>query len=183
MSEILCPTGCDNFQVPVVDYDDCNPEVSFGEIEKIYIASMEADDLTNVWDVSEWASRIDNEVTGDDDAIRELTVSADLPAGEFDIVEISNRRKVTSPNTFTLAVTIDDNSDLNYEFMRWTECNPKVKMWYATQDHLYGGNEGIRVDIMLKEVIERGNKALKTLQGTISWEDKFSPQRIPNPLT
>lgn len=182
MSTILCPTGCDDFIVPAVNFSDCDPEVFFGEIEKIYVAAVDVTPLTNWWDAAEWATLIDNDaLTGDE--IRELTVSADLPAGEFDITEISNRRKVSSPNTFNLAVTIDDNSDLNYEFMRWTECNPKVRIWYATQDHLYGGNEGIRADIMLKEVIERGNKSLKTIQGTVSWEEKYSPERIPNPLT
>lgn len=184
MSTIIptCPTGCSGL-IPDVDFNNCDPKVFFGEIEKVYLAALEATDLTDFTDASVWAAAIDNTASGDVDSIRELTVSADLPAAEADVVEISNRRKVHTPSTFTINVTIDDVSEANYELMLWTECNTRVKVWFATKDHMYGGDAGIEADIMLRPVIERGVKSMQRLEGTITWESAHSPVRCDNPLT
>lgn len=176
-----CPTGCSDF-LPVVDFDNCNPEVFFGEIRKIYLASLDADIIADWTSATDWLARIDNSDVADINSIRELTVSADMPAGEEDVIEISNKRKVSTPATFTINITIDDNSDLNYELMRWSECNTTVRAWYATDSHLYGGETGVQADLMLKEVIERGNKSLIRIEGTLTWESKYSPERCDNPL-
>jgi hypothetical protein len=174
----ICPEGCTD-ELPIFDFDQCAPEVYFGEIEKIYIAAADETPFTDWNDASEWTTKISNV---DDGKMRELTVSADLPAAEYDVIDISARRKVMSSSTFTINITIDDLSDDNYAAMRWTECNPTVKLWFADRNHMYGGNVGITANIMLKEVIERGNKSMKTIQGVATWENKFSPERIENPL-
>lgn len=174
----ICPTGCTD-ELPDFNFSECAPQVYFGEIEKIYLAPADETPFTDWSDASEWITKIDNTSDG---KIRELTVAADLPAAEYDVIDISARRKVMSTSTFTINLTIDDLSDENYEAMRWTECNPTVKMWFADKNHLYGGNVGLTANIMLKEVIERGSKAMKTIQGVITWESKHSPERISNPL-
>lgn len=184
MSTIIptCPTGCSGL-IPEVDFNSCNPKVFFGEIEKIYLAALDFTGFTDFTDPTEWATAIDNTSSATVDNVRELTVSADLPAAEADVVEISNRRKVHTPSTFTINVTIDDVSETNYELMLWTECNTRVKVWFATKDHLYGGNAGVEADIMLRPVIERGVKSMQRLEGTITWESVHSPVRCDNPLT
>src|SRR5690606_24691815 len=116
--------------------------------------------FTDFTDPGEWTEAIDN-TSSTIGSVRELTVSADLPAAESDVVEISNRRKVHTPSTFTINVTIDDVSEANYELMLWTECNTRVKVWFATKDHLYGGNAGIEANIMLRPIIERGAKSMQ----------------------
>ena len=174
----ICPDGCES-ELPVFNFSECAPEVYFGEIEKIYIANADQEPFDDWTDAGEWTTKISNT---EDGGIRELTVSADFPAPEYDVIDISARRKVMSTSTFTINISIDDLSDENYAAMRYTECNPTVKLWYADKNHLYGGNVGITANIMLKEVIERGNKAMKTIQGTATWENKFSPDRISNPL-
>lgn len=176
----ICPAGCTSL-MPDWAYSDCAPTILFGEIEKIYIASLDAEPFNDWTEASAWINRIVN-TGGTDQSIRELTVAADLPAPTADEIEISARRKVTSTKTFELAVTIDDNTEDNYEAMRWSQCNPTVRLWFADQTHLYGGNEGIRANVMLSEVIQRGAKAIKTIQGKFTWDAKFSPQRIKNPL-
>ena len=176
----ICPEGCTSL-MPDFNFSDCAPNVIFGEIEKIYIASLDADPFDDWSDAAAWLARIEN-TDGTEESVRELTVAADLPAPTADEIEISNRRKVMSTKTFELAVTIDDNTEENYEAMRWSQCNPTVRFWFADQTHLYGGNEGIRANVMLSEVIQRGAKAIKTIQGKFTWDAKFSPERIENPL-
>lgn len=176
----ICPEGCSSL-MPDFNFSDCAPNIIFGEIEKIYVASLDADPFTDYSDASEWVARIVN-TNGTEESVREITVAADLPMPTYDEIEISNRRKVMSTKTFELAVTIDDNTEENYEAARWTQCNPTVRLWFADQTHLYGGNEGIRANVMLAEVIQRGSKAIKTIQGKFTWDAKFSPERIVNPL-
>ena len=178
LATITCPSTCST--VPAaVEFDFCNPSVHFGEIEKIYVMARDATALTDWTDASEWATRIDNTgVTGDE--IRELHVSADLPAPEREMIDISVRRKTNTPATFTINLDIDDLTDENYDFMRTTACNTEVVFWYATKDHVYGGNSGITGNIIIDNVIERGVKSLQKFTGTITWEGTFEAQRTTN---
>jgi hypothetical protein len=177
----ICPEGCTS-SMPILDFDACAPEIYFGEVRRIYVASLDADPFADWTDASEWVARIDNDDIASANAIRSLTVSADKPAAEYDEVEISDNRKVVTPSTHIINLTIDDISDANYEFMRFTECNPTLRLWFADDAHIYGGNLGVKANIMLKEVIERGNKSIKRIEGMAKWESKFSPERTENPL-
>lgn len=170
-----CPTGCSSV-LPDVSFDVCSPNVSFGEIQKIFIAMADAEPFTDWTNLSQWEAALALP-TNDPDAIRELNVSADLPAPAVEEIVISLGRKIKSPATHTINVDIDDLSDENYEFARTTSCNSQFKMWFMTSDYMYGGNDGITVNIDLRPVIERGIKSLNKLTGTITWEAKFSPER------
>ena len=173
-----CPTSCSTVPA-VVDFDFCDPKTYYGEIEKIYVAAKDADYLSDWTSAAAWAARISNTDT-DANVIRELHVMADLPQPERDEIEISVRRKQTTPATWTINVDLDDLSDDNYEFLRTTACNTQVRMWFATEDHIYGGNTGIVCDIILDPVIERGRKSLQKGMGRITWESKFAPERTTN---
>ena len=173
-----CPTSCAS-TVAVVSFDFCDPNVNFGEIEKLYVAPKDAANLSDWTSATAWAARITNSGTGADD-IREMHVSADLPAPERDKVDISVRRTVTTPATWTINIDIDDLGDENYEFIRSTACNTSVKVWFATQNYIYGGNTGIIAEISLDPMIERGKKSLQKASGTITWEAKFAPERTTN---
>ena len=173
-----CPTSCAS-TVAVMAFDFCDPSVFFGEIEKIYLAPKDAANLSDWTSTAAWAARITNTGVGADD-IREMHVSADLPSPERDKVDISVRRTVTTPATWNMNVDIDDLSDDNYEYIRSTACNTSVKMWFATQDHIYGGNTGIIVEVSIDPLIDRGKKSLQKAGGTITWEAKFAPERTTN---
>lgn len=182
MSEIVptCPDGCSSI-LPIVDFDICSPEVYFGEIEKIYLSSGDADPFTDWTDLAEWVARVDATDVADKDKIREFHVMADLPAATADEIALSLGRKVYSPATHTINVDIDDISDDNYEFARTTSCNVQFRVWFATESHMYGGNDGILANVNFRPVIERGQKSINKISGTISWENQFSPERTTNP--
>lgn len=170
-----CPTGCGSV-LPEVSFDTCSPNVTFGEIQKIFVGMANAEPFTDWTDLSQWEAALALPVN-DPDAIRELNVSADLPAPSVEEIVISLGRKIQSPASHVINVDIDDLSDENYEFARVTSCNSQFKVWFMTGDYMYGGNDGITANMSLRPVIERGIKSLNKLSGTITWEAKFSPER------
>lgn len=157
--------------VPLSNFSDCNPQVKMGEIQKIYVASLLIAPFIDWTSVSEWETRLES---GD---ITELTVSAEMPLPDFDTVEISGGRVITTPSLLRIDFTIDDNSNENYEFMRWTAFNTGVRVWYATQENIYGGKYGIKANISAKEIIPIETNGLINLEGFISWKSKTLPVR------
>lgn len=176
-----CPTGCDSFLIDV-DFDYCDPSIEFGEIDHIYVMAQSGSDLADWESLTVWNARKALDPTSDTDAIIDLTVMGDLPVAETDEIEISDGRKIQSPSTFTVNFDIDDVSEDNYDFMRWLECNTVFKIWFAANEVLFGGNDGIEVNLTAKYQIERGQKSIQKIVGTAKWEGKFSPERTTNPM-
>jgi len=171
----VCPVGCGSM-LPEVSFDNCNPRVSFGEIEAIFLGVATAEPFTDWTQLSQWTEALALAVS-DTDAIRQFDVSADLPVAAADEIVISKNRKVYSPAVHTINVDIDDLSQLNYDFARTTSCNLQFRVWFATPTWMYGGNDGILAMVNLRPVIERGAKSVNKLTGTITWDAQFSPER------
>ena len=171
-----CPTGCTS-TLPTVSFSDCAPELGFGEIQSIFIGGSTVDPFNNPatpWtSLAAWTTAIGTTLV-------ELVVSADLPAAAADELVISKGRKVYTPASHTINFDIDDVTASNYEFGRMTSCNSKYRIWFATPEYMFGGNDGILVNINVRPVIERGIKSLNKLMGTITWEAQFSPERAPS---
>ena len=177
---LTCPTGCETEQKPV-NFSECSPVLLGAQISDIYVMN-DGYPLTNWADPAELAARIDNTST-DAAAIRHLTVIGDKPKSEKTQKEISHARIVYSKKSFTINFRIDDNSEENYEFARGTECNGAVRFLFATLGgKLYGGNEGIKGNMEIEEVIVEDGNEYATLNGTLKWKGKFSPIRIDNPI-
>lgn len=176
-----CPTGCDSYLVGV-DFNFCDPEVHFGEIDHVYLKARDGSDLLDWESLTVWNTRLALDPTTDLDAIVDLHVIGDQPPAETEELEISLGRKIQTPSTHVLNIEIDDVTDTNYTLMRWLECNLVVDMWFSAGDVLFGGNPGIEANIMLKHQIERGQKSIHKIVGTIKWESKFSPPRTTNPM-
>lgn len=176
-----CPTGCDSF-LQDVDFNFCDPDVQFGEIDHIYLKARDGSDLLDWESLAIWNARKALVPGDDEDAIIDLVVIGDLPVAETEEIEISLGRKIQSPSSFTVNFEIDDVSDDNYELMRWLECNIIVDAWYSANEVLFGGNPGIEVSIAAKYQIERGQKSIQKIVGTLKWESKFSPPRTTNPM-
>lgn len=182
MPNPICPTDCSS-ALPIVNFDKCNPQVAFSEIRRIFLAKETATPFTDWRLAPEWVTRISETDVVDDDTIRPLSVIADKPAPASIVVEISNGRNYTVGKDHTINYTIDDISELNYEFMRNIECGGKYKMWYETEGgFMYGGNEGISVTLTGDDILNRGRTEIETIAGAATWRNKFHPERTLSPI-
>lgn len=191
MAEITCPTDCST-DLPVVSFDDCNPEARLSEITKIYIARPDAVAFTDVALATEWAQRLSMTATppaGEPatpvkDLIRPLTVIGDRPAPTPVSVEISNGRTKQLRKDFVINFTIDEITPENLEFQRNSECTMKVKFWYEIAGGLlFGGNEGIEATLNSDLVLDRGTEAIVAINGTLTWKGKFTEEAVESPLS
>lgn len=179
----ICPSGCSG-EVPDVNFSFCAPTLLYGEITHLFIASAGASCFSDESILAEWMGRLDN-TGGGINAVRYFHVSADMPAGAGDVIEISLGRKAKGPKTFTINVDVEDMGtfDLNYDFMRATQCNMNFKFWFASAGFLYGGACGIDASVNLDYIIARGTKSIQKITGTVTWDNQYAPERVVNPLS
>ncbi|MGG5486251.1 hypothetical protein [Gaetbulibacter sp. PBL-D1] len=186
-TDTLCPENCDDQQLPSVDFDDCSPENNLSEIEWIAVARSDAADFTDVEDGTEWTTRIAQEAAetppDPDDTIRMIRVIGDKPAPEVQTRVVSGGRTLQTGKNHTLNVEIDETNAINYEFARTTACNATYKLWYITRAGLvYGGICGIKAQMVLNLVQNRGEGEIEKYIGTVTWSDKIDPPRANFPL-
>ena len=176
-----CPTGCE-FDPPVVLFDYCAPTIAFGEIKYLFLRAVESGGLTDWTDSAEWLAAIDNdgEVGGE---IRQISIIGSLPEPESTEIPMSLKRKAYPPKMFSIPFKVDEVNDDNHEFMRTMSCNSSFLAWYATDEYMWGGNDGITVQITMHEIIPETTAELYHFVGTMTWENKFPPERTTNPLT
>ena len=178
--EIVCSTSCES-ELPVVEFDICNPEVHFGQISDVFITNV-GNPLTDENSPSEWTTRL-SLPQSDPSKIINLLGIGDKPAAEANEIEISRGRTVSGNKNHTINFRIDETSDDNYNMMRSFECSKVAKMWYKTfEGKLYGGAEGIDASISFNHVIPENASELEVLQGTLKWKAKFHPCRTDYPL-
>jgi hypothetical protein len=188
MSQIFCPTTCTD-QIGVLDFDVCNPNWNEGGIEYIYLTNIGYPLIATEGDPAgiraELLSRISN-TSVNVDAIRVLTVMADKPAPTKTEIEMSAKRRIVTGKTHTLNVKIDETGDDNYEFLRRLECGSQFLMWWVGGKYMFGGEDafidGQPVSITIDDIHPQSDKELNTFDGLITWESKFHPNRMLNPL-
>ena len=54
-----CQDGC-QVRPPAFSFNDCDPDVNYGQIDRIYIASLGANDFIDWTALAEWTARLDN---------------------------------------------------------------------------------------------------------------------------
>lgn len=177
-TEITCADDC-NDAIPAVEFDVCNPEVNFGEIDAIFITNV-GNPLTDETDAAEWATRF---AAVGATKITELHVVGEKPAPEGTEVVISRNISVKGAKTHTIPFEIHQTNQANYDFMRSFECSRKVLMWYRTAGGLlYGGASGIEATITMDEVTPKNRKDLIMIVGNAKWDAKFHPCRTTSPI-
>lgn len=177
-----CSASCDA-DLPVTNFSDCNPEALFSEIQRVFIAKSSAAPFTNWAAAAEWTTRLSQTSVVGNDYIRPLTVIGDKPAAASVSKDISNGRKVVIGKDHTINFTVDDVSQENYEFMRALECGGQFRIWYETAGgKMYGGNEGILINVDANLVDNRGREETETINGVITWRAKFHPERTDSPI-
>lgn len=188
----ICPVDCST-NLPVVAFDNCNPNSIFSEINKLYIAKPSAAAFTDWSDPLEWGKRLSetNTVPGAPgnttpvgDLIRPLTVIGDRPAPAAVTKELSNARTKTIRKDFTINFTIDEITPENLEFQRASECGSLVKFWYGIQGGLlFGGDSGIiNATLTMDLVLARGTDEIVAINGTLTWKGKFTEEGIEDPI-
>ena len=176
-----CPTDCLG-SLPDPVFSECAPTIGYGEIEFIYLAKADSDDLTNVEDLAEWTTKLALDAA-QDNAIRKLTVLADLPEPEISEIKISGNRTVYGYKKFTVPFEVDEDNDDNFEMLLNFECAMKYKIWLETADGmLFGGNEGIEATINANYVIPRPRTEVRKIMGTAKWEATHTPLRCVSPM-
>lgn len=176
-----CPTNC-TFQLPENTFDFCRSEIHTGEIEILYLAAPDAECFTDVTSLTEWNSRLSATST-DPDAIRRFRVVGDMPVATGNVIDISLGQKYYEEKEFTINIELEDNSQENYDFMRYLECQFTAKAWFQTAGgDLFGGVCGIDVNFGVGLQIDRGQGSLHKQMWTLTWKAKFSPERATSPL-
>lgn len=172
-----CPQDCSS-TLPAASFDVCAPETHFGQVKKVYIGN-DGNPFADWTNPAEWAARIDN-ASSAADAIRELTVIGSLPRAESSEKKISGGRTVKGKKTRTLSIKIDETNATNYELLRTLECGLSYRVWYATDDHIYGGNDGILMTLNVDEVIPENEEDYILFEGEGKWFSQFAPERTDN---
>ncbi len=176
-----CPTTCAGAK-PAQSFNECTPELHYGEISKIYYCEADGTAFTNVDQLGEWTTRLDQS-SNTADKIRTLVVIGEMLEAEQTEIPISGGRTSYSPKTFTINAEIDETNDTNYEAMLTFECNLKYKIWPETSDGmLYGGNAGIEVVFKSNQPIPKSREEIVKILLSAKWKSKNSPLRCLSPM-
>lgn len=175
----VCPTTCAG-TLGAVDFDDCAPEVHFGEISKLYLGVLDEVPFASQAEfdsAAHWATHIsDSGATAG--AIREFIVIGDMPEPEQTETPISGDRVVTGFKKFTLNLEIDETNETNYNFLLLSECGGKYKGWFETADGIiYGGYQGLEVSVKMNQVIPRERSGVVKIMAKVTWSSKNHPLR------
>lgn len=180
-----CPTDCTGV-LESVSFNECAPEVHFGEIAKLYLwvdsATPPFASQAEYDSAAHWATHLDPTGTDIDD-IREFIVIGEQPEPEQTETSISGDRVVTGYKKFTLNLEIDETNETNYNFLLGSECNGAYKANYETADGiLYGGYLGIDVTIKMNMVIPRSRQEVVKYMMKVTWQSKNHPFRQISPV-
>ena len=179
--------ACATTTLPVVEFDDCTPEIHFGQIGKLYLTrNTSADVLVDASDDAEWTTRIDNDavIPGSGAApIRELTVIGSLPKPTTTETKISGGRKVNSTPENTLTFVVDETNLANMAAARTYQGAGTVtqKCWFLAGGLLFGGDSGFEAQITLYYTIPESETDVQKLEGTLTWT-AVQPEVMASPF-
>jgi hypothetical protein len=183
MSVILlpdCPTDCTGI-LESVSFNDCAPEVHFGEIAKLYLwvdsATPPFASQAEYDSAAHWATHLNQSGVALDD-IREFTVIGEMPEPEQTETPISGDRTVIGFKKFSVNLEIDETNETNYNFLLASECNGQYKANFETADGIiYGGYLGIDASVKMNQVIPRERTAVVKIMVKVTWTSKNHPFR------
>ncbi len=161
---------CDEALPDVRGFSDCSPEFIFGEIEQILITPVTVGDDFDVgnhlndwksWE--DWLSLIvsDPDEDVDDDGFYALQVPVRGTLGEPDRPELdaSRYRKAYPPAEWNIECRVDDLPDRVYAALTSMH-NTTVRMWFISGGYIFGGAEGLVVQMKTAPSIEEGRDSM-----------------------
>lgn len=175
----ICPVDC-SASFPEVEFSLCAPTTYTAQLNYLYFTNV-GYSLADVTDVVEWSARLSNS-SALPDAIRTLFIIGSKPKPESTKVKISLGREIIGKKKHTVNFKIDEVNATNHEMVRQIECGGQFVFWYATTQLLWGDNSGIIASIDIDEIITDDSGQIITLDGSVTWESKFTPRRVANPI-
>lgn len=178
----ICPENCLD-QLPSLSVASCNPVLKRSAIQKLYIGKANTAPFSN-WAVpTEWTTRLSNSSTNDD-AIRFLLGTGSLPAGTPQTVTYQVNKIRQVGNQRTLQFIVEEANPTIHEFLRQLECGGEYRVWFETiGGNLYGGNEGVLVQIAPSLILNSGAADIEQRQFDLSWDGQFTPEMVTSPIT
>jgi hypothetical protein len=174
-----CPISCIG-TLGAVDFDDCAPEVHWGEIAKLYLWALDEVPFASQAEydsAAHWATHLSpTAVTAG--AIREFTVIGEMPEPEQTETAISGDRIVQGFKKFVLNLEIDETNETNYNFLLLSECGGKYKANFEMADGiLYGGYMGIEGSVKMNQPLPKTRQEVVKITMKVSWTSKNHPFR------
>jgi len=177
-----CAAGIPSF---ADGFDFCAPNVVFGEIEQVIVSPLETE--TGNPYPNDWTSEADwddllTAPTGTDPVAYLIPVRGTLDEPDRPEIEASMYRKFYPPKRFNLPANVDDLSDVVYDACR-DMVNNSVRLWYISGGYIFGGPQGIVVDVDSWPVIEEGEDSMHRYHLHFSWRARRAPQRALSPFS
>lgn len=180
---IDCPQSCADL-LPKVKFDDCVPDLNYGEIEWLYLGryGYPFQDWTTA---SEWAARLvpSGRTPNKHDSIISLRGIGSRPKPQENIITISGGRKVALPSVVTLNFSMDETNAENHLALRMLQCDSfnNLAMWYETRDgQFHGGNNGIRCFVDPDYIIPEDFNQLIKWETQLVWDATHTECRTKN---
>jgi hypothetical protein len=165
-----------------VDFDHCDPETHSSEIQRIFLRQVNSTDFTDWTSPAEWNARV-SETSLDMDAIRALTVIGDKPAPNAAKRTISGGRTIVPRKEHTINFTVDEATAANHNFFSDLKGGKRYKANYETAGgRMFGGNNGIAVEVMGDIVLARGQGELQVYVGTLFWVSPETEEMCISPI-
>lgn len=186
-STITCPTDCTS-ELPDSLFSRCAPETNAGEIETILMgeqgtvfADYAEEDATAI-QKGAFATELLALITAG--TVKRLTVIGEKPAPADNKIVISGNRTVQGARDHVVNFTIDETNSTNHKWVQRIECGGSYPFWYITSSgKFFGGSTGIDGSFSGAVVIPKDRKTLMTIEGSASWNSKFTEDRTFSPLS
>ena len=162
----------------------CSPGYVFGEIEEIILTPLEVESgnpyPTDWRDTSDWDDIL-TAPTGSTPIGYKLPVIGSIDEPDRPEINTSLYRIAYPPKRWNLPLMMDDLSDKVYDNLR-SMANKTLRMWFISGGYLFGGEQGLIVDIDTWPVIEEGEDSIHKYHIHATWRDRYSPKRTPSPF-
>lgn len=173
---------CSGETLGEVDFDHCDPETHSSEIQRIFLRQVNSTDFTDWTLPEEWNTRV-SETSTDPDAIRALTVTGDKPAPNAPKRNISGGRTIVPRKEHTINFTVDEATVANHQFFSDLKGGKRYKANYETAGgRMFGGNQGIPVEVMGDMILARGQGELQVYVGTLFWVSAETEDMCTSPI-
>jgi hypothetical protein len=164
-------------------FDYCAPNFIFGEIEQVIISPLELESgdpyPTDVTDETAWDALLDPS-EGEPVAYL-IPVRGTIDEPERPEIEASLYRKAYPPQRYSLALNVDDLSDIVHNALRELT-NKRVRIWWISGGYIFGSATGIEADVNTWQIIEEGEDSMHRYHIHATWRAKEQPYRYVSPF-